>query len=63
MLLARGPVQLYNLDDDIGEQKSVIESHPEVVKQLNKRFADFAKDIAANSRPAAFVDNPKPLSK
>ncbi len=26
-------------------------------------MADFAKDIAANSRPAAFVEDPKPLSK
>ncbi len=56
------PVQLYNLDDDIGETNNVIESHPEVVKQLNNRLHEFAKDIAKNSRPAAFVENPKPLS-
>ncbi len=56
------PAQLYNLNDDIGEMNNVIESHPEVVKQLNKRLHAFAKDIANNSRPAAFVENPQPLS-
>ncbi len=57
------PTQLYDLETDIGETNNVIKSHPEVVKKLNRQLKDFAKDIADNNRPAAFVDNPKPLSK
>lgn len=57
------PTQLYNLETDIGETNNVIKSHPNVAKMLDKRLKDFAKDIADNTRPAAFVDNPKPLVK
>ena len=57
------PTQLYDLETDIGETNNVIKSHPEVVKKLNRQLKDFAKDIADNNRPAAFVENPKPLSK
>jgi len=57
------PTQLYDLENDIGEQTNVIKSHPEVVKELNGYLKAFAKDIAENSRAAAFVENPKPLSK
>ena len=57
------PTQLYNLESDIGEKNNVIKSNPEVVKRLNGHLKAFAKDIADNSRPAAFVENPKPLSK
>ena len=56
------PTQLYNLETDIGETNNVIESHPDVVKKLEQRLKDFAKDIKDNARPAAFVENPKPLS-
>ena len=56
------PTQLYDLDSDIGETTNLIKSHPEVVKRLQTRLQAFAKDIADNSRPAAFVENPKPLS-
>ena len=57
------PSQLYDLESDIGEKKNVINSHPEVVQRLNAHLKAFTKDIADNSRPAAFVENPKPLSK
>ncbi|PHS07771.1 MAG: arylsulfatase [Blastopirellula sp.] len=57
------PDKLYNLENDIGEKKNVIKSHPEVVQRLNAHLKNFAKDIADNNRPAAFVNNPKPLSK
>ena len=56
------PTQLYDLESDIGEKKNVIKSNPEVVQRLNGHLKAFAKDIADNSRPAAFVENPKPLS-
>ncbi|WP_168565767.1 sulfatase family protein [Crateriforma spongiae] len=57
------PAQLYDLSTDIGETKNVIESHPDVVARLQQHLATFARDIAENSRPAAFVDDPRPLSK
>ena len=57
------PTQLYDLENDIGEKHNVIKSHPDVVRRLNGYLRTFANDIADNSRPAAFVDNPKPLSK
>ncbi len=57
------PAQLYDLESDIGEKNNVIKSNPEVVRRLNGHLKAFAEDIADNSRPAAFVDNPKPLAK
>ena len=29
-----GPIELYNLADDIGETKNVAEKHPEIVKKI-----------------------------
>ena len=57
------PAQLYDLEKDIGEKTNVIDSNPEVVERLVQHLKTFAKDIADNSRPAAFVEHPKPLSK
>ena len=57
------PTQLYDLESDIGESENVIDSHPEVVKKLHEYVKHFEKDIANNHRPAAFVENPKPLSR
>ena len=57
------PVQLYDLESDIGEMRNVMNENPDVVKRLNQRLKTFAKDIADNNRPAAFVENPKPLAK
>lgn len=57
------PVALHDLATDIGEQKNVIEENRAVATQLLAEIAAFKEDIAANSRPAAFVENPKPLSK
>ena len=56
------PTQLYDLETDIGEKQNVIQSNPEVVQRLDRHMKAFAKDIADNSRPAAFAENPKPLS-
>jgi arylsulfatase A-like enzyme len=57
------PAQLYDLETDIGEQKNLIQSYPDVVKQLQSHVKKFNTDLAQNSRPAGFVKNPKPLSK
>ncbi len=56
------PTQLYDLESDLSEKNNVIDSHPEVVRRLNGQLKAFAKNIADNSRSAAFVENPKPLS-
>ena len=57
------PIQLYNLDKDIAERKNLLKDHPEIVKRLTGYLKAFQKDIAENNRPAAFVENPVPLSK
>lgn len=57
------PKQLYNLENDIGEKKNVITTNPKVVRRLTEYLKTFTRDIAENSRPAAFVKNPKPLAK
>ncbi|MEO1527038.1 MAG: sulfatase-like hydrolase/transferase [Planctomycetota bacterium] len=56
------PTQLYDLQSDIGESTNVIASHPDVVRALDHQLKEFAKDIVGNSRPAAFVEEPSPLS-
>ena len=57
------PVQLCDLENDIAEKKNVSKSNPEVVQRLRGYLKAFAKDIADNNRPAAFVDDPQPLSR
>ncbi|QDV41122.1 Arylsulfatase [Stieleria neptunia] len=57
------PTQLYDLENDIGEKKNVIEANPEVAQKLVQQLKAFAQDIAENSRPAAFVEHPTPLSQ
>lgn len=60
---ARGkPSELFNLASDVGEKSNVLKANPEIAKRLTTMLSAFAKDIANNNRPAAFVDNPKPLS-
>lgn len=56
-------IELYNLDTDIGEMENVLESHPDIENRLMAYLNNFAKNIAQNSRPAAFVEDPKPLTK
>jgi len=57
------PTALYNLAADIGEKRNVLKANPEVVKRLHGHLKAFARDIAENNRPAAFVKNARPLSK
>jgi len=57
------PTQLYNLATDIGEKQNVLKANPDIVHRLKKHLQVSTKDIAKNSRPAAFVKNVKPLSK
>ena len=57
------PTQLYNLETDIGEKQNVLKANPDIVRRLQKHLQAFTNDISKNSRPAAFVENAKPLSK
>ena len=59
----RKATALYNLETDIAEKKNLIKSEPEIVKRLTGLIRKFEKELAGNIRPAAFVENPKPLSK
>ncbi len=54
-------VALYDLNADIGEKKNILASHPKVATRLMTEVKAFDLDIKQNSRPAAFVKNPKPL--
>jgi len=56
------PTQLYNLESDIGEQTNLLKEEPQVTERLLGLLKAFEKDIATNHRPAAFVENPQPLS-
>ena len=57
------PTLLFDLANDIGEQENLLNAEPSVVQRLNGYLKEFASDIGQNKRPAAFVENPKPLSK
>ena len=54
---------LFDLEADIGEKTNVLADHPEVAERLRSYVKAFEEELAQNSRPAAFVDNPKPLAK
>lgn len=62
-LKSRQPQALYDLESDIGEAKNVIAGHQAIVQKLMHHVSSFEKELAAHSRPAAFVKNPKPLAK
>jgi hypothetical protein len=52
---------LFDLETDIAENKNVLAKHPDVEKRLLMLVKAFQAELAENSRPAAFVKNPKPL--
>lgn len=54
-------LELYNLKTDLGEKKNLAKRHPELVKELNGLLTAHAKRIAANTRPAAFIEDAKPI--
>lgn len=58
-----GRPALFNLKTDIGEKKNLLSTHPEVATRLTAYATAFEKELQQNSRPAAFIENPQPLSK
>ncbi|QDU35987.1 Arylsulfatase [Maioricimonas rarisocia] len=56
------PVALYNLNDELAEKTDVRDGNQDVVERLLEQIEAFEADIADNSRPAAFVKSPVPLS-
>lgn len=57
------PEALYDLANDIGESNNVMKGNPKLVEKLLKEIVKFEKELAQNSRPAAFVKNPVALKK
>lgn len=57
------PVALYNLESDISESTDVIQGNGKIVDQLLAHLETFQEDILKNYRSAAYVENPKPLTK
>jgi len=61
------PLQLYDLEADIGEKNNVADQHPEVVKRLLVLAEKAREDLGdvgrkgKNQRPAGWVTNAKPL--
>ncbi len=54
---------LYDLEADIGEKTNVLAEHPDIEERLLSYVKAFEAELAQNSRPAAFVDSAKPLTK
>ena len=57
------PVALYNLESDISESTDVIQGNGKIVDQLLAHIETFQEDILKNYRSAAYVENPRPLTK
>jgi arylsulfatase A len=59
--LAIGDGELYNLEDDISERTNIASLHPDIAKRLRGLLQRHVDDLEKNNRPAAFVENPKPI--
>ncbi|WP_345780812.1 sulfatase [Pelagicoccus mobilis] len=57
------PSALFDLKTDIGESEDLLANHPKIANKLMAYVREFEKDLAENSRPAAFVENPKALKR
>jgi len=59
---ARTPEALYNLETDPGEQKNLLEFHPEVAKRLHA-LLDKARQDIGDSRTGSVGANTRPIGK
>jgi len=61
------PLQLYDLEADIGEKNNIADKHPELAERLLALAEKAREDLGdagrkgKNQRPAGWVENPKPL--
>ncbi len=44
------PVELYNLDDDLGEQHDLAGEKPRLVKQLSEAWAQWEAEVNASAK-------------
>lgn len=62
--------ELYNLQDDIGEENNLFAEHPHVVQQLMAHVETARQELGdtatgakgTNTRPCGYVENPQPLT-
>ena len=67
----RQVLELYNLEEDIGETVSVADRHPDVVERLQALLDEAREDLGddqtqvegRNTRPAGHVDEPRTLTQ
>ncbi len=65
-----GVAELYNLQDDIGEENNVFAEHPDIVKKLMAHIETARQELGdtatgaqgKNTRPCGYVANPQPLT-
>lgn len=57
----KGVDELYDLEADLGEETDLSQQNPEKLLELAAILDAHILDLNRNPRPAAFVDNPKPL--
>jgi len=58
----KGKIALYDLEADIGEKNDLSAKFPDKAAELNALLDAHAKALQKDRRPAAFVENPKPIS-
>lgn len=56
--MLHGPIELYNLDDDLGEQRDLAADHPDIVRRMAKLMDEAHVDHPLWKAPA-----PKPVKK
>ena len=54
---------LFDLESDIAEKNNVIAQHPDVSERLLNLAKTFQQELSTSVRPAAFVKDPKALTK
>ncbi len=52
-----GDFELYNLKNDLGETKNLVEARPKLAKELKAILDDHAEELAANTRPPGMLDH------
>ncbi|MFC2167798.1 sulfatase-like hydrolase/transferase [Acidobacteriota bacterium] len=53
--LGKFPKSLYNLEEDIGETKNLVDQHPEIVSRLHKKLKEFDVELNHQARPIGIV--------